>query len=65
MTSACIVSVRPTGIPPRQRPDPLNVLLRSEYGDTSSMMDYIGTAALFIFIVVVLVLLRRHDRRQQ
>jgi hypothetical protein len=29
------------------------------------MMDYIGTAALFIFIVVVLVLLRRHDRRQQ
>jgi hypothetical protein len=43
---------------------PLKVLLRSEYGDTSSMMDYIGAAALFIFIVVVLVLLRRYDRRQ-
>ena len=45
-------------------PARLKRLLRSEDGDTNGMMDYIGAAALFVFIVVVLFLLRRSDQRR-
>ncbi len=42
----------------------LKLLLRSENGDTHGMMDYIGAAALFVFIIVVLFLLRRSEQRR-
>ena len=45
-------------------PAGLEWLLRCEDGDANGMMDYIGAAALFVFIIVVLFLLRRSEQRR-
>jgi hypothetical protein len=39
------------------------ILLRSEDGGTRGMIDYIGAAVLFVFIVAVLVVLWRREHR--
>ncbi len=39
------------------------MLLRCENGDARGMTDYLIAAVLFIFIVTVLVLLKRRERR--
>jgi hypothetical protein len=39
------------------------VLLRCEHGGACGMIDYIGAAVLFIFIVAVLIVLWRREHR--
>jgi hypothetical protein len=40
-----------------------SLLLRCEDGEARGMIDYIGAAVLFIFIVAVLVVLWRREHR--
>jgi hypothetical protein len=44
-------------------PDGRAMLLRCEDGGACGMMDYIGAAVLFIFIVAVLIVLWRREHR--
>ncbi len=39
------------------------MLLRCGNGDAPGMMDYIGAAVIFVFIVAVLVVLWRREHR--
>jgi hypothetical protein len=39
------------------------ILLRCEDGGARGMIDYIGSAVLFVFIVAVLVVLWRREHR--
>jgi hypothetical protein len=53
------------GLPEPARPDRPRVLLRSGDGDKRGMTDYLISGALVVFIVLVLTLLKRRERRER
>jgi hypothetical protein len=58
-------AARQAGPPEPARPGRARVLLRSGDGDKRGMTDYLISGALVVFIVLVLTLLKRRERRER